>query len=184
MKNIAISGTWVFAIPGGNIATTIVDVDRACLWIASERLNADADTEISIYKKGLPGDSYEMEDVSPPLKGLSDTDSPPPQVAPTELVAKLVSCTSRLVPDSSSQVVSLKSVVGEESLVVVMRGGDISSMKLGDPDPQACTLISHVDMLIHSSLSLKPLALSKMEYRRPHGVQMIRFSSLLRVSLL
>jgi hypothetical protein len=68
MKNIAVSGTWFSDIPGGNITTTIVDVDRACLWIASERLNADADTEIDIYKKGLPGDSYEVEDVSPPLK--------------------------------------------------------------------------------------------------------------------
>ena len=68
MKNIAISGTWFSEIPGGNITTTIVDVDRACLWTASERLNADADTEIDIYKKGLPGDSYEVEDVSPPLK--------------------------------------------------------------------------------------------------------------------
>jgi hypothetical protein len=54
-------------MPDGNITTTIIDVDRACLWIASERLNADADTEIDIYKKGLPGDSYEMGDVSPPL---------------------------------------------------------------------------------------------------------------------
>jgi elongator complex protein 1 len=69
MKNIAISGTWFCDIPGGNIPTTIVDADRACLWIASERLNADADTEIDIYKKGLPGDSYEVEDVSSPLKG-------------------------------------------------------------------------------------------------------------------
>jgi hypothetical protein len=68
MKNIAISGTWFSDIPGGDITTTIVDVDKACLWIASERLNADADTEIDIYKKGLPGDSYEVEDVSPPLK--------------------------------------------------------------------------------------------------------------------
>ncbi|KAF8504860.1 IkappaB kinase complex IKAP component [Russula emetica] len=120
MKNIAISGTWSSDIPGGNLTTTIVDVDRACLWIASERLNADADTEMNIYKKGLPGDSYEVEDV-----------------APTELVAKLVSCTSRLVPESYSQVVSLRSVVSEESLVVITRGGDISSMKLGDPDLQA-----------------------------------------------
>jgi elongator complex protein 1 len=66
MKNIAISGTWSSDIPGGNITTTVVDVDRACLWMASERLNADADTEIDIYKKGLPGDSYEVGDVSPP----------------------------------------------------------------------------------------------------------------------
>lgn len=65
MKNIAISGTWFSDIPGVNITTTIVDVDRACLWIASERLNPDADTEIDIYKKGLPSDSYDVEDVSP-----------------------------------------------------------------------------------------------------------------------
>lgn len=68
MKNIAISGTWFSDIPGGNITTTIVDVDRACLWIGSERLNADADTEIDIYKKGLPGDLCEVENVSSPLK--------------------------------------------------------------------------------------------------------------------
>ena len=139
MKNIAVSGTWFSDIPGGNITTTIVDVDRACLWIASERLNADADTEIDIYKKGLPGDSHEVEDVSPPLKGPRpryDTTSLS-QVAATEPVAKLVSSTSRLVPESGSQVVSLKSIISEESLVVIMRGGDISSMKLGDPDLQA-----------------------------------------------
>jgi hypothetical protein len=63
MKNIAISGTWCLTFPGSNITTAIVDVDRACLWIASERLNADADIEIDVYKKGLPDDSYEMEDV-------------------------------------------------------------------------------------------------------------------------
>ena len=146
MKNIAVSGTWFSDIPGGNIITTIVDVDRACLWIASERLNADADTEIDIYKKGLPGDLYEVEDVSHLLKDPRpryDTTSLSPQVAPTELVAKLVSSTSRLVPESTSQVVSLKSIASEESLVVIMRGGDISSMKLGDPDLQAslCTII-------------------------------------------
>jgi hypothetical protein len=61
MKNIAVSGTWPFAIPGGNIIATIVDIDRACIWIASERLNADADTELDIYKKGLPGDPHETE---------------------------------------------------------------------------------------------------------------------------
>jgi elongator complex protein 1 len=74
-----------------------------------------------------------------------ETDSPPPQVAPTELIAKLVSSTSRVVPDSYSQVVSLRSVVGEESLVVVMRGGDILSMKPEDPDPQFETIGSFED---------------------------------------
>jgi len=70
MKNIAISGTWRFSFPGSNITTAIVDVDSACLWIAKERLNADADIEVDIYKKGLPDDSYEMEDVSFPLNFL------------------------------------------------------------------------------------------------------------------
>jgi hypothetical protein len=70
MKNIAISGTWRLVVPGSNITTAIVDVDRACLWIASERLNADADVEIDIYKKGIPEDSYEMEDVSAIAEGL------------------------------------------------------------------------------------------------------------------
>lgn len=110
-------------------------------------------------------------------------------MAPTEFVAKLVSSTSRLVPESFSQVVSLRSVVSEESLVVIMRGGDISSMKLGDPDLQASqdasyTRISHIDELISSSLSSRLLAPLKMGYKRPHGLQMIRCSSLLRVSLL
>jgi hypothetical protein len=77
MKNIAISGTWSFSMPDGNITTAVVDVDRACLWMASERLNADADTEIDIYKKGLAGDFYETEDVSPPLN------DPQPWIGPT-----------------------------------------------------------------------------------------------------
>jgi hypothetical protein len=50
-----------------------------------------------------------------------DTNSHQLQVASTESVARLVSCTSRLVPVSTSQVVSLRSVVGEGSLVVIMR---------------------------------------------------------------
>ncbi len=73
MRNIAISGTWSSAIPDGNITTGIVDVDRGCLWITSEQLNADADTEIDIYKKELPGDSYEEKDVSPPTQGSEFT---------------------------------------------------------------------------------------------------------------
>jgi hypothetical protein len=67
MKNLAISGTWRFALPGSDITTAIVDVDNARLWIATERLDADADVEVDIYKKGLPDDPYEMEDVSFPL---------------------------------------------------------------------------------------------------------------------
>jgi hypothetical protein len=70
MKNIAISGTWRLVVPGSNITTAIVDVDRACLWMASERLNVDADVEIDIHKKGIPDDSYEMEDVSALTQGL------------------------------------------------------------------------------------------------------------------
>jgi elongator complex protein 1 len=64
MRNISLSGTWRVVIPDSNITTTAVDVDRACLWIASERWNADADIEIDIYKQGLPDDSCETEDVS------------------------------------------------------------------------------------------------------------------------
>ena len=80
-----------------------------------------------------------------------DADSLRLQVANTELVAKLISCTSRLVPDTSSQVASFRSVAGEESLVIVTRGGDISSMKLGDPDPQArsTSLLSPYHMLTY-----------------------------------
>ncbi|KAI0253762.1 IKI3 family-domain-containing protein [Lactifluus subvellereus] len=62
MRNISLSGTWRVVIPGSNITTTAVDIDRACLWIASERLNADANIEVDIYKRGLPDDSYEIED--------------------------------------------------------------------------------------------------------------------------
>jgi len=190
MKNIAISGTWRFSFPGSNITTAIVDVDSACLWIAKERLNADADVEVDIYKKGLPDDSYEMEDVSFALNfvlGLvlqDNADSLRLQVAPTELVAKLVSCTSRLVSDSTSQVASLRSVAGEESLVVITRGGDISSMKLGNPDPQArsrCLLIPQIDILIKSSSSSRLLARLRMACKQLHGVRMIRCSSSLQV---
>ena len=86
--------------------------------------------------------------------------------------------------------VSLRSVISEESLVVITRGGDISSMKLGDSDLQASsrrfmyTHISHVDELITSSLSSRLLVPLKMGYKRLHGVQTIRYSSSLQVSLL
>ena len=64
MKNISLSATWRSVIPDVNITNLAVDVDNACLWIAAERLNADADTEIDVYKTGLPSESYELQDVS------------------------------------------------------------------------------------------------------------------------
>ena len=66
-----------------------------------------------------------------------NADSLSPQVAPTELVTKLVSSTNRVVPNTLSQVVSFRAIAGEDSLAIIMRGGDIASMNLGDPDPQA-----------------------------------------------
>jgi elongator complex protein 1 len=141
MRNIALSGTWRSVVQGGNITITAVDVDRACIWIASERSNADADIEMDVYKRGLPDDSYEMDKVrarlEKPGERIGPSDSLPLQVAPTELIATLVSSANRTVPDTVSQVASLRSVPGEESLVVITRGGDIASMKLEDPDSQA-----------------------------------------------
>lgn len=64
MKNISLSATWRSVIPDVNITNVAVDVDNACLWIASERLNADADTEVDVYKRGFPSESYELQDVS------------------------------------------------------------------------------------------------------------------------
>ncbi|KAH9042892.1 IkappaB kinase complex IKAP component [Lactarius deliciosus] len=89
MKNLSLSAIWRSVIPDVNITTVAVDVDNACLWIASERLNADADTEIDVYKRALPSGSDESQ-------------------------------------DSFSQVTSLKSIPGEELLVIVTRGGDIA----------------------------------------------------------
>jgi hypothetical protein len=55
-----------------------------------------------------------------------------------------MSSTSHVIPESVSQVTSLKSIPGEESLVIVTRGGDIASMKLDNPEPQASlTLPGH-----------------------------------------
>ncbi|KAH9039879.1 IkappaB kinase complex IKAP component, partial [Lactarius pseudohatsudake] len=120
MKNISLSATWRSVIPDVSITTVAVDVDNACLWIASERLNADADTEIDVYKRALPSGSDELQDI-----------------APAELLAKFISSTSHVIPESFSQVTSLKSIPGEELLVIVTRGGDIASMKLDNPESQA-----------------------------------------------
>ena len=51
MENSVLSATWRSVIPDVNITALTVDVDNACLWIVSERLNADADTEIDVYKR-------------------------------------------------------------------------------------------------------------------------------------
>ena len=64
MKNIALSATWRSVIPNVNITTVSVDVENACLWIGSERLNADADTEIDVYKRRILSESDEVQDVS------------------------------------------------------------------------------------------------------------------------
>jgi hypothetical protein len=47
-----------------------------------------------------------------------------------------MSSTSHVIPESVSQVTSLKSIPGEELLVIVTRGGDIASMKLDNTEPQ------------------------------------------------
>jgi hypothetical protein len=72
MKNLAVSETWNFSIPGSNVTTAVVDVDSACLWITSERLNPDADTEVDVYKKGFADDSDLTEDVSASLMDPMD----------------------------------------------------------------------------------------------------------------
>ena len=64
MKNIALSASWRSVIPDVNITNVAIDVDNSCLWITSERLNADADIEIDVYKRGLPRETYELQDVS------------------------------------------------------------------------------------------------------------------------
>ena len=53
MENSVLSATWRSVIPDVNTTALTVDVDNlnACLWIVSERLNADADTEIDVYKE-------------------------------------------------------------------------------------------------------------------------------------
>ncbi|KAI0264133.1 IKI3 family-domain-containing protein [Gloeopeniophorella convolvens] len=124
MRNIALSGTWRATVDGGNITTTVVDLDKGCLWIASERLNADADVEVDIYKRELPNDAYDIDDAGP-----------------TELFSKLVSTANHSVPESCSQVISLKALIEEESLVAIMRGGDIASMKFEDGEPSQFEVI-------------------------------------------
>ena len=52
MENSVLSATWRSVIPDVNITALTVDVDNACLWIVSERLNADADTGIDVYERG------------------------------------------------------------------------------------------------------------------------------------
>ena len=64
MKNIALSATWRSVLSNVNVTALTVDIDNACLWIVSERLNADADTEIDVYKRGLPNEAYGPQDVS------------------------------------------------------------------------------------------------------------------------
>ncbi|KAF8260574.1 IKI3 family-domain-containing protein [Lactarius quietus] len=128
MKNIALSATWCSVIPDVNITSVALDVDNACLWIASERMNADADTEIDVYKRGLQSEPYELQDTTS-----------------AQLVTKLISSTSHVIPESVSQVTCLKGIPGEESLVLVTRGGDIASMKLDNPEPQFETIGSFED---------------------------------------
>jgi hypothetical protein len=52
------------------------------------------------------------------------------------LLTKLISSTSHFTPEPVSQVTSLKSIPGEELLVIVMRGGDLALMKLDNLEPQ------------------------------------------------
>ena len=75
MKNIALSSSWRSVIPDVNITNVAVDVDNSCLWITSERLNVDADIEIDVYKRGLPRETYELQDVSDQFyPGISSQD--------------------------------------------------------------------------------------------------------------
>ena len=78
MKNIALSATWRSVIPDVNITTVAVDVENACLWIASERLNADADTEIDVYKRRIPSELYEPQDVSTLFTSFPPSSPPGP----------------------------------------------------------------------------------------------------------
>ncbi|KAI0061864.1 IkappaB kinase complex, IKAP component [Artomyces pyxidatus] len=117
MRNLALLNTEHVLFAHCNVTATAVDLDDGSLWIASERLNADADLEIEIYKQKSGEASSET---------AIDWPAPP--------VAMFTSAASHSVPDSASQVVSLRIVSEEQSLVVITRGGDIATMKVDEQE--------------------------------------------------
>ncbi|KAI0048587.1 IkappaB kinase complex, IKAP component [Auriscalpium vulgare] len=115
MRNLALSSILQKGCSTAKISATAIDPDEGWLWIASERLNADADLEIEIFRQK----SAENE-------ALVDDD------LPAASFAMFTSPTSHQFPDPVSQIASLHVVAEERSLVVITRGGDLATLTLDD----------------------------------------------------
>ncbi|KAI0314583.1 IKI3 family-domain-containing protein [Amylostereum chailletii] len=119
MRNVILSKSQNTHLADAHVTATVVDVEDDSLWIASERLNPDADVEIELWKRKGADISHKVEE----------------EAIPT-LVTMFTSTTNHSVSDSTTQIASLRNNSDERLLVIVTRGGDIASMGLDDEEPK------------------------------------------------
>ncbi|EIN06431.1 IkappaB kinase complex IKAP component [Punctularia strigosozonata HHB-11173 SS5] len=111
MRNLTLERISESRIRDTNITSLAFDVDNDTLYAASERVNADGDVELELYR--IPGD---VNSVNPP-----------------EIVSMFTTPRfSNEAPGLSSQLVSLKVVSEHRTLAMITRGGEIATMSLED----------------------------------------------------
>ncbi|KAJ3881879.1 IkappaB kinase complex IKAP component [Lentinula edodes] len=109
MRNLSLSSVNVIALAGGGIRGTAVDLDEDVLYIASEKGVSDGAVNVEIYridKKFVKGVSIEA-----------------------------ITMFSATISGSGTQLISLRVIQDNRSLVAIMRNGDIITTSLDDEIP-------------------------------------------------
>ncbi|KAK7052844.1 putative elongator complex protein 1 [Paramarasmius palmivorus] len=109
MRNLVLTSIETVSLPNvSNITSTALDLDENATYAASERVSADGEVEVEIWKISRDGDGV-----------------PDPTIY---TMFTSIASGSR----SSSQVISLRVIPDSRKLVAVMRGGDITVMTLDE----------------------------------------------------
>ncbi|KAJ3932076.1 MAG: IkappaB kinase complex IKAP component [Lentinula lateritia] len=108
MRNLSLSSVDVVALAEGGICSTAVDLDENVFYIASEKGVSDGATNVEIYRidKNFVGASLEA-----------------------------ITMFSATISGSGTQLISLRVIQDNRSLVAIMRNGDIITTSLDDEIP-------------------------------------------------
>ncbi|KAA1476949.1 Elongator complex protein 1 [Dentipellis sp. KUC8613] len=117
MRNLTLSASCSKQCQNCRFSATVIDPEQECLWAISERVNADADLEVEVWK-----------DAPPCVESDASNNSG------TSLATMFTSTTNRSIPSDVSQIASLRVRMDDRQLVVITRGGDIATMGLDDED--------------------------------------------------
>lgn len=138
MRNLVLVADSVIVLDNVNISATAVDLDENVIYAVSEKQNFDGDVDVELWKFGKI-ESSELIGVCYTSvlkhKCTYTSDQEP------SLIAMFSTVASSRGP-KTEQVIALRVIAETRRIVVITRGGDITTISLEDTEPLVCSLSS------------------------------------------